>query len=168
MDAKVFRMALLTIFSAFILVAVIIYVTNADRINSLLGKREKASEEVSAEISAEEASIIYGQQIGNDLKSFLYDEDFFDENEKIPAVVVIKKNNNISSDASSLLLSEDENDENGRGMAVVGQLDNPDAAGSFDSGLQPPVLDPDKPIEGTPTGKPDMAGTPVGTIPSGN
>ena len=42
MDAKVFRMAILTIISAFILVLVIIYATNSDRINDMFGwGREK-------------------------------------------------------------------------------------------------------------------------------
>ena len=163
MDAKVFRMALLTIISAFILVAVIIYATNTEKINSLFGKKEKISEEVTAEVSAEETSIVYGEQIGTDLKSFLYDDSFFDENEKIPAVVVIKKNSKQPDDSGDEVSVPEEQDDNGTGMAVVGQLDNPDAGGSFDSVDVPPLVDPNKPVEGTP-----VEGTPVGSTPVGS
>lgn len=129
MDKKVFTMALMTIISAFILVVVIIYATNADKINEMLGKKSSSS---SVEISAEEVSTsqeIYGQQIGNDLKSFLYDEDFFDEAEKVPAVVVIQQNTK-TVDSSTDSSSNAEDYEDGSGMAVVGQLDNPDALSS--------------------------------------
>ncbi len=166
MDAKVFRMALLTIISAFILVAVIIYATNTEKINSLFGKKEKVSEEVTTYVSAEEASIVYGEQIGTDLKSFLYDDSFFDENEKIPAVVVIKKNSKQPSDSEEEASAEEEQDENGRGMAVVGQLDNPDAAGNSDSVYVPPLIDPNKPVEGTPVDNTPVGGTPVGSAAS--
>lgn len=158
MDKKVFTMALMTILSAFILVVVIIYATNADKINKMLGRKESSA---SVEISTEEISVpqeIYGQQIGDDLKSFLYDEDFFDEAEKIPAVVVIQQNTktvNSSSDSSS---TGDEN-EGGSGMAIVGQLDNPSAAASFGSGEIPPDAEiPQGPIPGSET----IGGTPVG------
>ena len=129
MDKKVFTMALMTIISAFILVVVIIYATNADKINNMLGRKNSSA---SVEISTEEISTsqeVYGQQIGNDLTSFLYDEDFFDEAEKVPAVVVIQQNTKTvdsSSDSSSI----DEDSDGGLGMAVVGQLDNPDALSS--------------------------------------
>lgn len=158
MDKKVFTMALMTILSAFILVVVIIYATNADKINKMLGRKNSSA---SVEVSTEEMSVpqeIYGQQIGDDLKSFLYDEDFFDEAEKIPAVVVIQQNTKTvdsSSDSSSA-----EEDSRGSGMAVVGQLDNPGAAASFGSsdGIAPGADIPQGPIPGSET----IGGTPVG------
>ena len=168
MDAKVFRMALLTIISAFILVLVIIYVTNTDKINALIGKKDNSSGvEASSDASSFVTDIIYGQQIGDDLKSFLYEDNFFDENEKILSVVVIQKNTKSSTesteesvDTSSSQNSEDE-DIAGTGMAVVGQLDNPGEGESIIPGDIPPqpgVVAPDQTIEGTP----DLAGTPVG------
>ena len=128
MDKRVFRMASLTIISAFILVAVIIYATNADKLGRIFGGKEKneASDSASIETSvADEAS--YGQQIGDDLKAFLYDDDFFDEDEEVPAVVVIQQNTRVVEDGKESEEGEEDREEEGSGMAVVGQLDNPDA-----------------------------------------
>ena len=136
MDSKVFRMALLVIISVFALVAVIVYATNADRINGLLGRNnQSAAVEESSESSSlslpEEA---YGEQIGENLNGFLYDEDFFDETEQIPSVVVIKKSAASASipeeDEAAVLISEE--DMPGTGMAVVGQLENPGDEASYD------------------------------------
>ncbi len=158
MDAKVFRLTLLTIISAFLLVIVILYATNADKINKLFGANKGSS--AATEYSAEGASVIdeasYAQQIGDDLKSFLYDDDFFDEAEQIPAVVVIQHNTK-TAESSAEGSSRQENDEEGSGMAVVGQLDNPDVApGEYSfsgtDGLMPSTLT-EPPIEGTPVGK---------------
>ena len=158
MDAKVFRLTLLTIISAFLLVIVILYATNADKINSLFGAQKGGS--AATEYSAEEASVIdeaiYAQQIGDDLKSFLYDDDFFDEAEQIPAVVVIQQNTKTVEDSADNSSAE-ETIEDGVGMAVVGQLDNPDAApgeysfSGIDDLLPNTLTEP--PIEGTPVGK---------------
>lgn len=157
MDAKVFRLTLLTIASAFLLVIVILYATNADKINRLFGREKSAVTE--AEYVQEDASVVseesYAQQIGDDLKSFLYDDDFFDEAEQIPAVVVIQQNTKTVSDSSEDT-SEQPIDEDERSMAVVGQLDNPDAAFGSSSladlnGLLPGNLT-EPPIEGTPVG----------------
>lgn len=134
MDSKVFRMALLTIFSVFALIAVIVYATNADRINGLFGKNgNNSADSASTEASLTLPEEAYGEQIGDNLNGFLYDEDFFDEVEKVPSVVVIKK-----SAASSSIPEEAPNeastrDETGTGMAVVGQLDNPDAEAGLDT-----------------------------------
>ncbi len=157
MDAKVFRLTLLTIISAFLLVIVILYATNADKINRLFGAQKGGS--AATEYSVEGASVIdatnYAQQIGDDLKSFLYDDDFFDEAEQIPAVVVIQQNTK-TVESSSDNSSEAETSEDGVGMAVVGQLDNPDAVPGYSfsgtDGLQPNTLT-EPPIEGTPVGK---------------
>ncbi|MBE5841925.1 MAG: hypothetical protein E7304_11045 [Butyrivibrio sp.] len=159
MDKRVFRMALLTIISAFILVLVIVYATNTQKINQLFGwgSKEEESDTAASYYSGEE---IYGQQIGSNLDGFLSDEDFFDETEKIPSVVVIKKSSGSaeeSSEASSLGSSV--SDEDLPGMAVVGELHNPEGyapgmGGSFDSSLyEYNGVMPTAPIEGTPVGQ---------------
>ena len=76
MDRRVFRMAILTIISAFVLVLMIVYATNAKKINELFGwgqAKEVVSEELSEEFSEE---IFTGDQIGDDLSGFMLDEDF--------------------------------------------------------------------------------------------
>ncbi len=159
MDAKVFRMTILTIISAFILVAVIIYATNADRINRLFGKgaKDEATQDTSVEeVVTDDAA--YGQQIGDDLNAFLYDDDFFDEAEEVPAVVVIQQNTK-TPEGSSEDSSETAEDTEGSGRAVVGQLDNPDAMGTMPDGMLP-----DGTLPGTIT-EPPIEGTPVGTLP---
>ncbi len=156
MDAKVFRMTLLTIISALILVLVIIYATNADKINSLFSKGDnKEVVEMAAEEDADTEEVIYGQQIGDDLNAFLYDDDFFDEAEQIPAVVVIQQNTKTvddSVDETSNDISDNGEEEDGLGMAVVGQLDNPGAGETLPDGSLPGTLT-EPPIEGTPVGK---------------
>ncbi|WP_026652321.1 hypothetical protein [Butyrivibrio proteoclasticus] len=169
MDVKVFRMALLTIISAIILVFVIVYATNADKINGLFGKgNDKSGNPATAASYMSGDGVMAGEQIGDDLNAFMYDEEFFDELESIPAVVVIKKNSSGSdgsSDASSDASSED---QDGTGMAVQGQLYNPNGAGEFTSANSsgadvPPGGDvPGKEPTGT------LPGTSVGTPPSGN
>ncbi len=151
MDSKVFRMALLTIISVFILIAVIVYATNADKINGLLGKKQKAAEtDISAaEVSAVIPQNLYGEQIGDNLSGFLYDEDFFDETERIPSVVVIKKASSSSSadeDESSFDDVDDYIIDNN--MAVVGQLENPDALASVPEAAEGISLPAVVPIEG--------------------
>ena len=137
MDAKVFRMAILTIISAFILVLVIVYATNADKINRLFGKdrsKEPSTEAASVEESGEE--VIYGDQIGDSLDAFLLDEDFFDETEKIPSVVVRKKTATSSSDSESEVeesqASGEEDEPQSTGKAVVGELFNPNPQATTD------------------------------------
>ena len=130
MDSKIFRMAILTIISAFILVLVIVYATNADKINKMFGwENKKASEPDAATTYTSEEPLIYGEQIGDNLGAFMYDEEFFDETEEIPAVVVIKKSSSGDKvgDSSDQAASSDQEDNAGTGMAVVGQLENPDA-----------------------------------------
>ncbi len=192
MDKKVFTMAILTIISAFILVMIIVYATNADKINSLLGggkKNQTALEETLPEEDAQ-TETVYGAQIGDNLDGFLLDEDFFDETEKIPSVVVIRKSSE-SGEAgdeaggmSSALIGDDgitgEGDDaagtavtNGTGMAVVGELTNPnpqlpsgyqnDATGASGYLTSVPEAPPggfgqyipaDQTISGTPVGTP--------------
>lgn len=163
MDAKVFRMALLTIISAFILVIVVIYATNADKIGALFGKTSSQSEASIEASEGKSVEIIAGQQIGDDLKSYLYDDDFFDEAEKIPAVVVIRKNTKTSSEGSSAS-SEASTDDEGTGMAVVGQLDNP-GAGNSDMGGAGMSAPGGNILPQGPITEPPLEGTPVGNVP---
>lgn len=138
MDSKVFRMAILTIISAFILVLVIVYATNTDKINSIFGWGDRKTTQVPEAATEATADIIYGEQIGDNLGAFMYDEEFFDETEKIPAVVVIQKASGLGSDTtdeSGIAASSEEEDRAGTGMAVVGELQNPNPEGTS----QPPV-----------------------------
>ncbi len=139
MDRRVFRMAILTIISAFILVLLIVYATNAKKINELFGwgQEKEIEAEVTEEVPQEE--VFTGDQIGDDLGAFMLDEDFFDETEKVPSVVVRKKtsagNASSSGDTASgdALVGDDGitgpdgqgDTEDPAGMAVVGQVTNP-------------------------------------------
>lgn len=149
MDSKVFRMALLTILSVFALIAVIVYATNADKINGLFGKKGK--EAATAESSAVSSIMLpeeaYGEQIGENLNGFLYDEDFFDETEKVPSVVVIKKSAAASSIPDEAVVEISEEEGSGTGMAVVGQLENPGEESSLDMSGAGSSLPPVVPID---------------------
>ena len=128
-------MALLVILSVFLLIGVIVYATNADKINGLFGKKnsDTAALESSGFSSLSLPQEAYGEQIGENLNGFLYDEDFFDETEQVPSVVVIKKSASSSSlpeDEATVEISEE--DMPGTGMAVVGQIENPSEEGSTD------------------------------------
>ena len=156
MDKKVFSMALLTILSAFILIIVIIYATNTDKINKLFGRggsNSSAVMESTQEISVTETE--YGQQIGDNVKSFMYDDSFFDENEEIPASVVIQQKP-ASVDAGSQSSSGDLEDSRGSaGKAVIGEIENPDALPDMPEGDVPLDSIPgDQTIVGTPVGQP--------------
>ncbi len=145
MDRRVFRMAILTMISAFILVMLIVYASNAKKINDLFGW-SKAKEVVTEETVEELPEDVFtGDQIGDDLSGFMLDEDFFDETEKIPSVVVRKKTNAGASGSgadgasaatigsSDALVGDDgikgedgdDDTDSGSGMAVVGQVTNP-------------------------------------------
>ena len=135
MDKRVFTLAILTIISAFILVLVIVYATNASKVNELFGWGQE--KEITAQVTEEEEALsetVYGDQIGDNLSAFMLDEDFFDETEKIPSVVVRKKTSAGASESSSAadalvgddgITGEDGETSDGTGMAVVGQLTNP-------------------------------------------
>ncbi len=191
MNRRVFSLAVLTMISAFILIMVIVYATNADKINRLLGLEKEKQEAVTVteDVSEEEASTetVYGDQIGDNLSGFLLDEDFFDETEKIPSVVVIKQSSGASNqtdDATGELAVDDGivGDEDGQepsdrpsgtGMAVVGELTNPNpdlpagfqddatgASGYLTTVPQAPAggfgqyIPADQTISGTPVGTP--------------
>ena len=166
MDARVFRMAILTIISAFVLVLVIVYATNTEKINSLFGwdrKTEVAADAASVEASEEE--VIYGDQIGDSLNGFLLDDDFFDETEKIPSVVVIKKSDSSTDESSAEGSFTEEEDRPGTGMAVVGELTNPNLEGAVTDSSGYLTSLPDAPNGGYGQyipGDQTITGTPVG------
>ncbi len=183
-------MAILTILSAFILVLIIVYATNVKKINKLLGIDQQA-QTVTEETTEEEAASapVYGEQIGDNLNGFLLDEDFFDETEKIPSVVVVRKasssgkSGDTEGSSGDALIGDDgitgddaasSDTTNGTGMAVVGELINPnpqlpagyqdDATGA--SGYLTTV--PETPAGGFGTYIPadqTVTGTPVGNVP---
>ena len=101
MDYKVFRTAVLAIVSALILVLVIVYATNADKIKEIFGKGGASGEGASAATSSSSDIGMYGEQIGDNTQAFLFEEGFFDANEDIPSVVVTKKGENRSSAGNS-------------------------------------------------------------------
>ena len=101
MDYKVFRTAVLAIVSALILVLVIVYATNADKIKEIFGKGGASDTEASADTSSSRDFGMYGEQIGDNTQAFLFEEGFFDANEDIPSVVVTKKGENRSSAGNS-------------------------------------------------------------------
>jgi len=140
MDYKVFRTAVLAIVSALFLVLVIVYATNADKINAIFGKSGVSGEDSSAVADTSIAISGYGEQIGDDTQAFLHDESFFDEKEEIHSAVVIKKSEN-SDEESSLLGSSSEaekNDDDEEKEAIYGELENPDVTeDSFNDYIAP-------------------------------
>ncbi len=140
MNKRVFSLAVLTMLSAFVLIMVIVYATNADKINHLLGRGKEKTTAVQETVQEEksEEETVYGDQIGDNLHGFLLDDDFFDETEKIPSVVVIKQSGSMGNkDGTEGELKQDDAMESGTdvegssdiptrtGMAVVGELTNP-------------------------------------------
>ncbi len=75
MNRRVFSLAVLTMISAFILIMVIVYATNADKINRLFGLEKEKQEAVTEEASEKETATetVYGDQIGDNLSGFLLD-----------------------------------------------------------------------------------------------
>ena len=131
MDYKVFRKAVLAIASALILVLVIVYATNADKINAIFGRGGASDSGASASTFSSGVISAFGEQIGDNTQGFLYDDSFFDENEEIPSAVVIKKsesgNDESSADGSSEETVKDKNDKDDKsGEAVFGELENPE------------------------------------------
>ena len=157
MDKRVFTMAILTIISAFILVLVIVYATNADKIKDLTGKG--GTDEADAATSfVSETGMIEGDQIGDNLDAFLNDEDFFDENDNLPSIVVIKENEEGSANSASSGASVSEDD------AKKNSKDKVDAVGRVEGGTieNPNPIDADElPISGSTL--PPVEGTPVGS-----
>ncbi|MBO6242262.1 MAG: hypothetical protein J6O61_15775 [Butyrivibrio sp.] len=166
MDKRVFRMAILTIISAFLLVLVIVYAANTEKINELFGWGQNAADDT-AEVAASYYSgdlSEYGQQIGDDLDGFLADQEFFDKTEKVSSAVVIKKSSSsVESSESSTLGNSQE--QTGTGMAVVGELINPNGQGVDPSTLDVSLFQYNGEMPQTPPPAGPAPGTPVGTVP---
>ena len=102
MDYRVFRTSVIAIFSALILVLLIVYATNADKINELFGKGGASNDGASAATYSITGGNAFGEQIGDNTQGFLNDANFFDETEEIPSVVVFKKNESTEDISSAL------------------------------------------------------------------
>ncbi len=165
MDRRVFRMAILTIISALLLVFVIVYATNTEKINELFGRKNtNVSNDTEVEMAASYYSgnsVEFAQQIGDNLDGFLLDQDFFDETEKVQSVVVIKKNSSDVKESPSSAAISSTKEMEGTGMAVVGELINPGAEGVDPSTLDSNLFE----YNGQMPATPPETGTPVGTTP---
>ena len=93
MDSKTFRLAVLSIVSILLLVAVIVYAANRDRFGELFGKKAKNDTAENDAVTAESVTETeYGEQIGDDLKAFILDPDFFDGDSRTESVIVTTDN----------------------------------------------------------------------------
>jgi hypothetical protein len=176
MDKRVFRLAILTIISAFILVMLIVYATNAKRINELIddARGEKAATSVTSgeeapdsQASAGDGATTYGEQIGDNLSGFLADDEFFDETEQVSSLVVIRRNASGGTDSVSDYVKEPGSaagsDGNGAGAGSgdgisgtgVGSAATPEGAGGTAVGSVG--------ADGTTVGVDGATGTMVGT-----
>ena len=91
MDSKTFRLSIVAILTTIVLIVVVVYASNRDRINSMFGG--SVTETVDEEAGAEPVSgTNLGEQIGDNLKGFLTADDFFDKSEQRPSVVVVVDN----------------------------------------------------------------------------
>ncbi len=117
MDSKALRLSIAAIITTIVLVAVVVYAANIDRINELLGKKtDGAVTDEALETSEAATETVYGEQIGDNLKGFLTADDFFDKSEQRPSVVVVVDNvpvpaNASSKDGTTDLSDVDENDK---------------------------------------------------------
>ena len=91
MDSKAFRLSILAIITTIVLIGVVVYAANRDKINSMIGASHSEEVEI-AETVEEETVTEYGEQIGDNLKGFLTASDFFDKSEQRPSVVVVVDN----------------------------------------------------------------------------
>ncbi|MCR4903596.1 MAG: hypothetical protein K6A23_12110 [Butyrivibrio sp.] len=98
---KVFRLSVITIISAFILILVIVYATNTDKFSALWNRKDTDSD--ITEASSISASGVQIEQIGDNLTGYLVDSEFFDEYEAVPKVVITVDNiqNDISGNSES-------------------------------------------------------------------
>ncbi|WP_026496900.1 hypothetical protein [Butyrivibrio sp. WCD3002] len=96
MDSKAYRLSILAIITTVVLVGVVVYAANRERIAALIGADEFGSsveEEIAEDEDIDESDIISsGEQIGDDLKGFLKSDNFFDKSEQRPSVVVVVDN----------------------------------------------------------------------------
>ena len=100
MDSKAFRLSILAIITTVVLIGVVVYAANRDRINSMIGASKTAEAETSEAVE-EETVTGYGEQIGDNLKAFLTASDFFDKSEQRPSVVVVVDNVPVPANAEA-------------------------------------------------------------------
>ena len=155
MDSKTFRLSVAAIFTTVVLIAVVVYAANRDRINSLMGqKAESVSEEGVITADEEVSATQYGEQIGDNLKGFLTADDFFDKSEQRPSVVVVVDNVPVPANASSEDGTTDITDISDEAISASGEDNSkqelPDEGGSGEESM-PDKEDkkavPDKPDE---------------------
>lgn len=91
MDSKTFRLSILAIITTIVLIGVVVYAANREKINTLLGG-DKAPETEVAVTEGDTHGTEFGEQIGDNLKGFLTASDFFDKSEQRPSVVVVVDN----------------------------------------------------------------------------
>ncbi len=118
MDSKALRLSIAAIITTIVLVAVVVYAANIDRINELLGKQPGgAGADEAAETTEKTTETVYGEQIGDNLKGFLTADDFFDKSEQRPSVVVVVDNVPVPANASSQDGTTDLSDVNDNDIA---------------------------------------------------
>ncbi len=83
MDSKVRRLAILTMISAMALVLTIVYAVNARKIHKIASDGDTAATAATAQ---EGSTIVHGEQIGENLKGFLTDDNFFDAPETVEQI----------------------------------------------------------------------------------
>ena len=66
MDSKAFRLSILAIITTVVLIGVVVYAANRDKINSMIGKSDTAQVESTEAVEEVEVSG-YGEQIGDNL-----------------------------------------------------------------------------------------------------
>ena len=101
MDSKAFRLSILAIITTCVLVGVVVYAANRDRIHALIGADNFADSQESVEEISEDKTTEYGEQIGDNLKGFLTADDFFDKSEQRPSVVVVVDNVPVPANAET-------------------------------------------------------------------
>ncbi len=101
MDSKALRLSIVAIITTVVLLAVVVYAANRDRINALIGVdgHDSAQEEV-VDADSDATVTQYGEQIGDNLKGFLTADDFFDKSEQRPSVVVVVDNQPVPANSS--------------------------------------------------------------------
>ena len=101
MDSKALRLSIVAIITTVVLLAVVVYAANRDRINALIGVdgHNTAQEEV-VDADCNATVTQYGEQIGDNLKGFLTADDFFDKSEQRPSVVVVVDNQPVPANSS--------------------------------------------------------------------
>ncbi|MCR5101601.1 MAG: hypothetical protein K6B41_09625 [Butyrivibrio sp.] len=138
MDFKVFRLVVAVVVSMTCLIFVVVYATNSRKIGKLIS--ENSSSDASTEMSSveEEDTTGFGTQIGDNLKGFLTDENFWDETERIPSVVISSPDENIHSSLSDNDITDD--------SSLAGTSDSGDA--KTDMAVEGFSGPGDKPVEG--------------------